>query len=76
MPDCICVPDVGAKCSSVRAVIGANAIAEYGAATLLGVNRYVRRAGGISTLDAAGTVMPSASAATGAGAVKAHAGRR
>ena len=76
MPDCFCVRDVGARCSSAHAVTGGSATAERVAATPLGVNRYVRRAGGISTLDAAGTVMPSASAATGAGAVKAHAGRR
>ena len=76
MPDCFSVPGAGARCSSARAVIGGSGIAEHAAATPLGVNRYVRRAVGISTLDAAGTVTPSASAATGAGAAKARAGRR
>ena len=72
MPDCFCVFDVGAKCSSARAVIGANAIAEHGAAPPLGVNRCVRRGAGISVLDAVDTVMPSA----GAGAAKTRAGRK
>lgn len=76
MPDCFCVPGAGARCSSARAVIGANAIAEHGAATLLGVNRCVRRDAGISVLDAVDTVMPSVSAVTGAGAAKARAGKR
>ena len=44
--------------------------AEHVAAAPLGVNRCARRGAGISTLDAAGTVTPSASAATGAGAAK------
>ena len=62
MPDCICVLGAGVRCSSARAVTAVSATAEHVAATLLGVNRYVRRAGGISTLDAAGTVTPSAGA--------------
>ena len=76
MPGCFCVPDVGAKCSSARAVIAVSATAEHGAATPLGVNRCVRRDAGISALDAVDTVMPSASAATGAGAAKARTGRK
>ena len=76
MPDCFCVPGAGAKCSSARAVIGASSTAGWVAATSLGANRCVRRDAGISTLDAADTVMPSVSAATGAGAAKARAGRK
>ena len=75
MPDCFSVLGAGARCSSARAVIAVSATAEHFAATLLGVNRCVRRVGGISSLDAAGTVMPSASAVTGAGAAKARARR-
>ena len=70
MPDCFCVPDAGAKCSSARAATEASAIAEYVAAAPLGVNRCARQGAGISALDAAGTVSPSASAATGAGGAK------
>ena len=73
MPDCFCVPDAGARCSSARAATGASAIAGHVAAAPLGVNRCARRDAGISTLDAAGTVTPSASAATDAGAMKARA---
>ena len=76
MPDCFCVPDAGARCSSVHAVIGARGIAGPAAATSLGVNRCVRRDGGISALDAVDTVMPSVSAVTGAGGVKTRTGRR
>ena len=75
MPDCFCVPGAGARCSFARAVIAVSATAEHVAATLLGVNRCVRRDAAISTLDAADTVMPSVSAATGAGAAKALTGR-
>ena len=70
MPGCSCVPGVSARCSSARAVTGASATARRVAATSLGVNRYARQDAGISTLDAAGTVMPSASGATGAGAAR------
>ena len=70
MPDCFCVPDTGARCSSARAVIAVSGTAEHVAATPLDANRCVRRDAGISTLDAAGTVTPSASAVTGAGATK------
>ena len=70
MPDCFSVPDAGAKCSSARAATGASSTAGHVAAVPLGVNRYARRDAGISTLDAAGTATPSASAATGAGAAK------
>ena len=59
MPDGFCVPDAGAKCPSARAVIGASDTAEHVAA-------------GISGLDAAGTVTPSASAATGAVGMRAR----
>ena len=76
MPDCFCVPDAGARCSSARAVIGASGIAGRAAAVSLGVNRAARRDVGISALDAAGTVMPSVSAVTGAGAAKARARRK
>ena len=76
MADGFSVPDAGAKCSSARAVIGASSTAGHGAAASLGVSRCVRRAAGISSLDAAGTVTPSASAATGVGAAKAQAERR
>ena len=71
MPDCFCVPDAGARCSSARAATAASSTAGHAAAASLGVNRCARRDAGISTRDAAGTVMPSASAATGAGAAKA-----
>ena len=76
MPGCFCVPGAGARCSSARAVIAVSATAEHVAATPLGVNRCVRRDAGISALDAVDTVMPSASAATGAGAAKALTGRK
>ena len=76
MPGCLCVPGAGARCSSARAVTGASSTARRVAATSLGVNRCARRDAGISTLDAAGTVTPSASAATGAGAAKGLAGRK
>ena len=72
MPGCFSVPDAGAKCSSARAVTGASTTAGRAAAASLGVNRCAGRDAGISTRDAAGTVMPSASAATGAGAAKAR----
>ena len=68
MPDCFSVPDAGAKCSSARAVIGASGIAGRVAAASLGVNRAARWDVGISNRDAADTVTPSASAATGTGA--------
>ena len=64
MPDCFSMPDAGAKCSSARAVIGASTTAGHAAAASLGVNRCARRDAGISTLDAASTAMPNASAAT------------
>ena len=76
MPGCFCVPDAGARCSSARAVIGPSSTAGQVAAISLGANRRVRRDAGISALDAADTVMPSVSAATGAGAAKARAGRK
>ena len=76
MPDCFCVPDVGARCSSARAVIAVSGTAEHVAATPLGVNRCVRRDAGISALDAVDTVMPNVSAATGAGAGRMRARRR
>ena len=74
MPGCFSVPDADAKCSSARAATGASAIAEHVAAAPLGVNRCVRRDAGISKRAAAGTAMPSASAATGA--AKAHVHRK
>ena len=70
MPDCFCVPDASAKCSSARAATGASTTAGHAAAAPPGVNRCARRDAGISTLDAADTVTPSASAATVAGAAK------
>ena len=76
MPGCFCVPDVGARCSSVRAVIGASSNAGRVAAISLGANRCARRDAGISVLDAVDTVMASASAATGAGAAKTRVGRK
>ena len=75
MLDCFCVPDVGARCSCARAVIAVSGTAEHVAAAPLDVNRCVRRDAGISARDAVGTVMPSVSAATGAGAAKPRAGR-
>ena len=66
--------DAASDCTDLavtsEAAPGASAIAEHVAAAPLGVNRCVRRDAGISTLDAAGTVMPSARGATGAGAAK------
>ena len=70
MPGCFCVPGAGARCSSAHTVIGASSTAGQAAATSLGVNRCVRRGGDISSLDAAGTVMPSASVATAASAAR------
>ncbi len=76
MPGCFCVPGAGARCSSARAVIGASSTAGRAAATSLDVNRYARQDAGISNLDAAGTVMPSASAGTAAGAATGSARRK
>ena len=73
MPDCFCVPDAGAKCSSARAATGASSTAGHAAAAPLGVNRCARRDAGISKRAAAGTVTPSASAATSTGAAKVRA---
>ena len=73
MPDCFSVPDAGAKCSSARAVTGAITTAGRAAAASLGVNRCAGRDAGISARGAAGTFMPSARGATGAGAAKARA---
>ena len=70
MPACFSVPDAGARCSSARAATGASAFAEHVAAAPLSVKRCVRRDAGISKRAAAGTAMPSASAATGVGAAK------
>ena len=61
-------PDMG---GSIRAVTDSTTAGRAAAASL-GVNRCAGRDAGISTRDAAGTVMPSASAATGAGAAKAR----
>ena len=47
MPDCFCVPDAGAKCSSARAVTGASTTARRAAAASLGVNRCAGRDAGI-----------------------------
>ena len=76
MPDCFCVPDAGARCSSARAATGASSTAEHVAAAPLGVNRCVRRDAGISKRATAGTAMPSASAATAAGAAKTRVRRK
>ena len=76
MPACFSVPDAGARCSSARAATGASAIAEHVAVAPLGVNRCVRRDAGISKRAAAGTAMPSASAATGVGAAKTRVRRK
>ena len=76
MPGCFCVPGVGAKCSSARAVTGAISTVRRVAVTSLGANRCARRDAGISTLDAADTVMPNASAATAAGAATGSAERK
>ena len=76
MPDCFCVPDAGARCSSARVATGASSTAGHVAAAPLGVNRWRAAGRRISTLDAAGTVTPSASAATGAGAAKTRVHRK
>ena len=76
MPGCFYVPGAGARCLSARAVIGASSTARRVAVTSLGANRCARRDAGISTLDAADTVMPSASAATAAGAATGGAAER
>ena len=76
MPGCFCVPGAGAKCSSARAVTGASSTARQVAAASPGGNRCARRDAGISTLDAAGTVTPSASAATDTDAAKGLVGRK
>ena len=76
MPGCLCVLGAGTKCSSTRAVIGDSSIAGRFAVISLGANRCAGRDPGISTLDAAGTVMPSVSAATGAVAATASAERK
>ena len=75
MPGCFCASGVSVRCGSARAAIGASRIVGRTAAALPGVNHYAPRGGGISKLDAVGTVMPSASAATDAGAAEARAGK-
>ena len=70
MPGCFCVHGVSDRCSSARAAIADSATAQRTAAASPEVNHDVRRGTGISNRGAAGTVMPSASAATGAGAAK------
>ena len=70
MPGCFCAPGVSDRCLSARAAIVDSATAERTAAASPAANHDVRQGAGISTRGAAGTVMPSASAATGAGAAK------
>ena len=65
----------GVRCSSARAAIGASSIAGHAAAASLEANCCARRHAGIGNRNAAGTVMASASAATGPGAAKARTGR-
>ena len=63
MPGCLGVPGAGAKCAAARAVIGAVSPTRQAVAASPEVNRRVRRGGDIATLEAAGTVMSSVSAA-------------
>ena len=70
MPDSLCVPGAGAKCSSAHAVIADSSTAGHGAARLPEANRYVPPGGVISNRAAVGTAMPSASGAIGTGAAK------
>ena len=70
MPGCFCAPDVSDRCSSARAATAGSATAEHAAAASPEGNHDVRQGAGISARVAAGTVMPNASAATGAGAAK------
>ena len=75
MRECSCVPGADAKCSSARAVIAVSSTAGHAAARLPEVNHCERRGAVISNRAAAGTAMPSASGAIGAGAAKGR-GRR
>ena len=70
MPGCFCARGVSDKCSSARAAIVGSATAQRIAAASPEVNHDVRQGAVISNHVAAGTVMPNASAATGAGAAK------
>ena len=67
MPDCFCVPGVDARYSSARFVTADSSTAARAAATSPETNHCARRGVDISNRDAAGTVMPSASAATDVG---------
>ena len=67
MPDCFCVPDAGARSSSVRFATADSSTAARTAAASPETNHCARRGVDISNRDAAGTVMPSASAATDVG---------
>ena len=70
MPGCSCARGVSDRCSSARAATADSATAQRTAVASPEVNHDVRQGAGISTRVAAGTVMPNASAATGAGAAK------
>ena len=76
MPGGFCVPDASAKCSSARAVTAGSSTAGCAVAALPEANRYARRGGVTSNRDAAGTAMPSASAATASGAAKGAVGEK
>ena len=70
MPGCSCARGVSDRCSSARAATADSATAQRTAAASPEANHDVRQGAGISNRVAAGTVMPNASAAIGAGAAK------
>ena len=76
MPGCSYVPVAGARFSCARAATAVSGTAGHGAAGLPGANRHVPRGGVISNRAAAGTAMPSASGAIGAGAAKGRGTRK
>ena len=70
MPDSLCVPGAGAKCSSAHAVIADSSTAERGAAASPEANRGAPPGAVTNNHDAGDTATPSASAVTAAGAAK------
>ena len=71
MRGCLSVPGAGARFSSARAVTAASSTARGAAEPWREGSRYAPRGAVTSNRAAAGTAMPSASGAIGAGAAKA-----
>ena len=75
MSDAFHVPDADVRCSSARAAIADNSTAERTVAASPEAIRCAQQAAGTSRPDAAGIVMPSASAATANDTARPRAGR-